>query len=645
MKTSGVLQLSPRTRLVPVIHGSGDAMLAVRNVLLSGRCDCLAVCLPESFRDSVEAAVERLPEISVAIQREPIDWASEAAGQPTRPAVSYVPVEPCQPVISAIRMALQKRIPRAYIDLETAEFEVQFQHTPDPYALSQLPLERFAAGVLPVLPPPTGQLAQRCRYMGDQLRQLESRYRQIVALCGFREWPWIRAAYLPPDSNLPGDGNSTGAAGWDGTEHADPQTFAGFIPEHDLVEPAQAFPVAHRTLSFACDEIPFIAWLYEAARQTADDDSHLSVEGLKQLLLETRDHYRAEQGEFARRITPHLLSTYFRYVRNLALVERRLTPDMYSLAIAAKQIFGDNFVLSLLDVIARYPVTPAPGPAVEMGIGKCALPDGDIVVAKNRLAGRPMQWRNLEVVRRPERTQKDAWKTRFNPFGVCSWPPEDLSIERFRTHVKDVALGMLGQDLARTEKFSASMKDGLDIRETLRNWHTGDLYVKVQPPAKGNVDCVLMLFDSPADPREYPYRITWHAESHDESTLSFFSTDFMDDMIGPGIARARYGGAMFLFPARPIPDVFRDRRFDFADTLEERLLAAACQHSRHRHIVVLSHLAPGLGFRRLARRFGRKLLHVPLSRFGQERIEMLRVFHVLGGQRVRSYAAEFIRRS
>ena len=118
------------------------------------------------------------------------------------------------------------------------------------------------------------------------------------------------------------------------------------------------------------------------------------------------------------------------------------------------------------------------------------------------------------------------WAMRWNPFRQCSWPPEDIAIERFRTHVKDHALAILGHDLARTEKFTTSLKDGLDIRETLRNWHTGDLYVKIQPPNRGSLDCVIMLFDSPADPRRYPWRVTWHAEPHDESTLSFFATEF-----------------------------------------------------------------------------------------------------------------------
>jgi hypothetical protein len=189
------------------------------------------------------------------------------------------------------------------------------------------------------------------------------------------------------------------------------------------------------------------------------------------------------------------------------------------------------------------------------------------------------------------------------------------------------------------------MLDGLDIRETLRNWHTGDLYVKVLPPSRGSLDCVLMIFDSPADPREYPWRITWHAEHQDESTLAFFATHFAKEIVGPGIAQATYGGAMFLFPPRSVPDVWRDKRFDFTDTLEERLLAAACVHSTERHIAVLSPAPPGPGWRRLAKKYHKRLIHVPLSRFSQETIQQLRMFHVLNGRQVRSYAEHFIRKA
>lgn len=102
---------------------------------------------------------------------------------------------------------------------------------------------------------------------------------------------------------------------------------------------------------------------------------------------------------------------------------------------------------------------------------------------------------------------------------------------------------------------------------------------------------------------------------------------------------------MFLFPPRPVVDIWNDPRLDFVDTLEERLLAAACLHSQHRHIAIMSAIPPGVGWRRLAKRYGRKLVHIPISHFSQEAIQQLRMFHVLNGRQVRSYAEHFIRKA
>jgi hypothetical protein len=102
---------------------------------------------------------------------------------------------------------------------------------------------------------------------------------------------------------------------------------------------------------------------------------------------------------------------------------------------------------------------------------------------------------------------------------------------------------------------------------------------------------------------------------------------------------------MFLFPPRPIRDIWRDRRFDFTDTLEERLIAAGCFYSREKHVALLSAALPGPGIRRLARKYRRKLVHIPMSRFSQATIQQLRMFHVLNGRQIRSFAAHFIRRA
>ncbi|MGH7256694.1 MAG: hypothetical protein ACREI3_13065, partial [Nitrospirales bacterium] len=272
-------------------------------------------------------------------------------------------------------------------------------------------------------------------------------------------------------------------------------------------------------------------------------------------------------------------------------------------------------------------------------------------------------WRSLELRPKPTRPQSRSWALQWNPFRQCSWPPEDTRIESFTGHVREQARAILGADLARIEKFTTSVKDGIDLRETLRHWPASvrpgragsspsapfrsrtrmEIYVREIPPARGLVEVVVFLFETPADPETYRWRATWYAEHAQESTLSFFATPFQEDMTGPGIARARYGGAMFLFPPRPIPNIWEDRRLAFTRTLEERLLAAAALHSREPHIALVSPVAPRAAWRRIARRFQRHLVVIPLSRFSGQTVERLRHFHVLNGHEVRSYAARFIR--
>lgn len=633
---SEALLLGRRITVLPVIHGSGDFAVEVRRVMLMHDFDCLAVPLPPSFKNEVEAGVQWLPNVSVVLQRESasqfdgekefdpdadddddddLPFGDEADGRG-----SYVPIDPCQPVIAALRIAMQEHIRREFIDIEDDHYLPVTSSLPDPYAIKQVSVEQFGAAVLPALPAPEeASHIRRIHWMANELHRLAKNHESILFVCSVLDWPWIRDAYQSVvDRPLAPEPSSN---------------------------PAQIFSVDPRTLTFMLGELPFLTGCYETARAELDDDENLSVDGIKALLLASRDSYKRELKQRARPITPQLLMVMLKYIRNLSLIERRLTPDLYTLVTAAKQIAGDQFAIHLAETARHYPYSDDDEfPEIRFGVGQAILPDFSQLDVVSRLPGHPVVWRSCALNAPPDREKQIEWERTWNPFGQCSWPPEDVAIENFRTHIKDVALDMLGNDLAKTEKFTASMKDGLDIRETLRNWHSGELYVRIFPPARGKIDCVVMLFDSPADPRDYPWRITWHAENHDESTLTLFATDFNKDVIGPGIALARYGGCMFLFPPRPIVDVFRDPRFDFTDTLEERLVAAALHYSREKHIALLSYKPPGAGWRRLARKHKKKIIHVPMSRFSAATVEKLRMFHVLNGQQVRSYAADFIRK-
>src|SRR4051794_7345829 len=131
--TSEVLRLGPRVTCLPVIHGSGDFAVAVRRLMLEQAFDCVAVPLPPSFQAHVERGIELLPSPTIVTQPESVqfqtEWSPDADNEDEdeddesggeEPTHSYVPIDPCQPVIAALRSAVSEHIPRAFIDLETA---------------------------------------------------------------------------------------------------------------------------------------------------------------------------------------------------------------------------------------------------------------------------------------------------------------------------------------------------------------------------------------------------------------------------------------------------------------------------------------------------------------------------------------------
>jgi hypothetical protein len=622
--TPSALQLGDRITLVPVLHGSGDFAIAVRRLMLEQSFDGLAVPLPASFQERVEYSIALLPTPSIVLQRELPDYFSsereDDAEDSSADRCSYVPVDPCQPVIAALRFAIDERLPRYFIDLETNRFEPPTAVVPDPYALKKVTLEQFAAATLPIVPPPQSEQHQaRIVHMAAELRRLEQKHQRLLVLCALTDWPWLRDAFR---------------------DRSETQV------EHDVVDEAEAFAIDPATFIFLLGELPFITALYERARAELEDDENLSVDGIKELMLVARDRYRDDFKRRARKITPHLLRQCLKYVRNLSLIDGRLTPDLYSLVVASQQTCGDAFAVHVAETARDYSLVGfSPFPLVKLGIERARLPDGDTVALDNRLPGQPMVWRSVQLSRKPKKPEKDQWLMRWNPYSQCSWPPEDEQIETFRAHLFDRAKAVMGADLARTEPFTTSIMDGVDIRDTLRHWYEEKIFVKILPPSRGRLDCVVMLFDAPADPRDYPWRSTWFAEHQEESTLAFYASNFAKEMVGPGIGLATYGGALFLFPPIPIPDIWTNRDLDFTTTLEERLLAAACLHSSCPQIALLSAQPPGGGWRRLAQRYGKKFVHLPINQFSDATIQQLRMVHVLNGKQVRSYASHFIRKA
>ncbi len=632
--------LSKKIRLVPVVNSDGSFARAIERWLFEQQLDCLFVPLPLEVRNRVLEAVNDLPLVSTVIQAESNEsafsfhlqekeWTPENEDtnedeQPKRRAF-YVPIDPCQAVIAAIRYAIGEHIPVVFGDLPTADFMPFTSLTADAYALRECRFETFATAMLPAIGPmDTERQKTRVEYLAHNLHKAEQHYQRIIALCPLAMWPWLRQAY--------------------GSQSAQADSIQE-VDEAALEVPFTA-QVDENSLLFFLAELPYATGIHERLREKgAVHSASASIDFVKHLLITARQTYKADLRDRARKIPPLMLNQCMQYIRNLTLLDRRLTPDFYTIVTAAKQIVGDQYAVHVIEAAKQYAYSDfMPLPVVRFGISEVQLPDGEVCEAINRLDSPTLNWRSIELNPRPKKVDSRRWAMQWNPYAQCSWPPEDKMIESFRSRLMERAQNVISSDLAQSEKFSTSLMDGIDIRETLRHWYDSQIYVKRIPPSVGKLDACVMLFDVPADPRDYPWRATWFAEHGEESTLAFYATNFQQEMLGPGIGVSTYGGSMLIYPPRYVKDIWTDPRLDFCDTLEQRLIAGACANCDSRHVVLLSPVAPTLVWKKTAKHFGKVLVHLPSSKFSDATLQQLRMFHVLNGKQVRSYAARFIRR-
>lgn len=605
-----LLRLGPNIDCIPSIHGRSAFAQEVRRLFLKHRYSCIAIELPSSLKSGIVEGVERLPLVSSLVYR-------EEEGQ-----YCYVPITPSDSIMEGVRMARAERVPLEFIDLEVPTYKPEPLSLPDEYAVSLAGLEEYYGALAPFLflPEPDSQQDLRERYMAYRLQELTLFYDKILFVCGIGHLEGIRKYFH--QKNL--------------------EALSSPVKEVKY----QLYRIHPDTIYFLMGELPYLTYLYEKMRRSLDPGEFDKTDGIKELLVDARKNYVREFPEEGDLLGPGLFQTLLTYLRNLSLFNFRLTPSLYNLIVAARGVAGGRFALEVAEMAKFYPFmdSQVEWPEMFMEIDQGVLPGIGEVGLKNRLPGPPTGWKNVKIERKPPKMQKKKWKRLFNPWGQCSWPDEDEIIENFMAHVRKRALNMLSEDQKKVEKFSSSFKDGIDLRETLRNWHTGDIYVKETPPSRGEVGAVVIIFekDSP-ESEKYPWCSTWQAEHQNESTISFYATDFKEDMVGPQIGRSYYGGVMFIYPPRIIEDIWVDPVFEKWKVKDEKLVVAGILYSEKKFVAYVASNPPSSQLKRFARSLDKHIIYLPLSTFSGTTVRKLRKFHVLGGKNVRSYARDYIR--
>lgn len=647
---------------LPVLHYRMEFAHLVRQAVQMVKPDCIAIELPSTLEKPFLRGIGRLPEVSVLTYE--ISAAALLRGKLTEdaPQTVYLLIEPADPLMEATRLAVEREIPLHLIDLDLDDYPLHHEPLPDSYAVQRLGLaayyREFAAAFRHVTP--DQEDLRREKGMAWRLQQLSSRHERVLLVCGMYHLERLKGFFavsqaeplgrvrrehvrlfnLHPDSarEILGEFPFLSALYELRREGLPPE------PAREELSLRKKFSRLE-LLAGGKREIPEAEVLWDSIARSA---RHVGVEGempdrqrvMLRLFLEASRHYRQETGE-----PVHIWQkrAFFKFTRNCALLDGLLLPSLYHMLTAARGCVDDNFAYAFWRLATAYPWQRE-----EAELPTLRLRPDDVWGASRRIRFRPRPQRRskglaeLKFLNRQREKRPGEWLEGFDDPAICSYPPEDLVIEEYGRFLKRTGARQLSEEQSRVEPFSASMLDGIDMRETLRNLHEGRIYVREHLRVKGGVGSVVVILDEDRRGDRYPYLMTWLGERDQESDMAFYSTVPADNIVGPGISRCEYGGFLLSSPPRRMLDVWNDRDYAFVRGKGEVLLLAALDYSLEKHVVYAAPRPPRSYFRQIASRLGKKIVYIPLGSLSPVKIKKLRVFHVLFGHDKREIARDFI---
>ncbi len=586
----------------PVIPGRLEFSIELRRAILRDRPRIVAVELPGALEDAYLQALARLPEMSIIVYPDPND---DERGV-------YVPVEPCDPFTEAVRTGLQVDAEVVFIEPDLGDRPHLPDTYPDPYSIRYIGIDKYVEAYRVYPQARNEEIAGHAAGMAWKLQGTDPSTPVLVVLSLNLLDPVLDAMEVPQDP----------------PPRREPADVRLLNPHPDCL--------AEITL-----EYPYLQDRYETFR------THMSTIDLIDrpkvqfdLLRDAEKEYVKNTGDKVEYWQRRMMA---RFTRNLAAINGDLVAGIFDLTVAARAVVDDNYAYEVWHMANRFPSQKAVSELLET-----VNLTGDEIwfhtkkLRLRRRLPRPKQ-RMLPrgVTERKKEKFEGEWAHQTGGNAICSYPPEDLLIEDYGRFLKRKAKSMLSEERSRTEPFTTSILDGIDLRETIRNWHENKIYVRQLDRISGEVGASVVIFDRDLENR-YQYLTTWLGEHQNESDMAFYSTYPFEHMVGPGIGRAEYGGFLMTLPPRRMLDVWGDPDYDFAQDKPERLLLAALDYSMQRYVVYVAAKPPRSIFRSIAAHLNRRIVYIPIGQLSPTKLKKLRVVHVLDSYERRNDAKEFI---
>ncbi len=633
---------------LPVLHYRMECAQLVRMAVERVRPDVIAIELPATLEQLFLRGVRRLPQISVLSYR---------AGTES----VYLLIEPADPLVEGARRAGECGIPLHCIDVDLDSYPGHHERLPDSYSISRIGLEAYYGEYLAAFSgeSPCQEDRRREQGMAYRLQQLAKSHGRILFICGMAHLERIRQLYgeaqAAPLERTRRDGISL--------SNLHPDSCREILAEFPFLSgvyelrrgPLPEEPVEKGTglrkrfhalelINGGKEQLSEERMMENAMARTA---RHLGASGLfldRQRLMyhlfsEAARHYRQETGDDI-----HIWQkrAFFRFARNYALQGGMLLPDMFQLLAAARGCVDDNFAYAFCRLATTYPWQ-----SDSSDLPTITITPEEIWGGSRRIRFRPRQKRHkglsqLGLLKRKRETVTGQWLEGFDNPSICSYPPEDIAVEEYGRFLKRKGCQQLSEEQSRTEKFSSSLLDGIDMRETVRSMHEGTIYVREQQRVAGGVGSLVVIFDDGGKGDSYPYRMTWLGEHEQESDMAFYATDPAENIVGPGICRCEYGGFLLSYPPRRMMDVWSDGDYRGAASRGELLLLAALDYSIEKHVVYVAVRPPRSIFKQYAARRDRKIVYIPLGTLSPQKVAQMRIMHILSGRDKRDIARDYI---
>jgi len=588
---------------VPILHYKMESAYSVHAAFQAIQPTCIAVELPENQQLQMLHAASRLPDISVVVtfnkQLEPL----------------YTLAEPCEATFEGLRLGIDAELPTFCIDYDVDQYPEVFETLPDSYSISKIGLKSYYDAYLQ-----SGAHQQkrspfdkeRELYMAKRLRELSLQHDRVLFVTGMFHLEAILENFDRP--HFPDFRNTS----------------------HDAI---QVCTLTEESLREVMPESGWTSSQYEESRGGSLPDRQ---ELLLKLFREAGSSYKENTGET---FPSGRTRTLMKFLRNYSLITGALSPDLFQTVSAAKGCVDHNYAYETWELATRYPYLKNVDGLDELDLTAKEL------WGKSKTVHFHLKEKSKKQVQQARRVRKNRANARLfppGPFSICSYPPEDVSVENFGEFLKKKGCQILSEEGSKTVPFSTSVEDGIDMRETIRHFTEKKLYVKVHGKPPGGVGSVVMIFDEdqPQDEENqgeaYPWRTTWLGEHEQESDMAFYATPMTDNVVGPGISRCEYGGFMMSYPPRRMYDVWTDPDYFNCRSKSEVLLMAAIDYAVQPLITYVAAKPPRSSLKSYAQRFGKKVVYLPLGQLSPVTLSKIRRFHVLDSHEKRSIADEYI---